>query len=67
MPEGLLFVAIEILARDFFLSRQDLSFAYQWYHKLSLSCVVNYFNPVSSIYSYNTRQSQVAGADPGFF
>ena len=36
-----------------------LSFAYQWYHKLSPSCFVNYFNPVSSIHSYNTRQSQI--------
>ena len=35
-----------------------LSFVYQWYHKLSPSCFVNYFNPVSSIHSYNTRQSQ---------
>ena len=35
-----------------------LSFVYQWYHKLSPSCFVNYFNPVSSIRSYNTRQSQ---------
>ena len=34
-----------------------LSFVYQWCHKLSLSCFVNYFNPVSSIHSYNTRQS----------
>ena len=33
-----------------------LSFVYQWYHKLSPSCFVNYFNPVSSIHSaYNTR------------
>ena len=37
-----------------------LSFVYQWYHKLSRSCFVNYFSPVSSIiHSYNTRQSQV--------
>ena len=36
-----------------------LSFVYQWYHKLSPSCFVNYFNPVSSIHSYNTRQSQI--------
>ena len=35
------------------------SFVYQWYHKLSPSCFVNYFNPVSSIHSYNTRQSQL--------
>ena len=34
-----------------------LSFVYQWCHKLSLSCFVNYFNPVSSIHSYNTHQS----------
>ena len=36
-----------------------LSFVYQWYHKLSPACFVNYFNPVSSIHSHNTRQSQV--------
>ena len=36
-----------------------LPFVYQWYHKLSPSCFVNYFNPVSSIHSYNTRQSQI--------
>ena len=36
-----------------------LSFVYQWYHKLNPSCFVNYFSPVSSIHSYNTRQSQV--------
>ena len=36
-----------------------LSFVYQWYHKLSPSCFVNYFNPVSSIHSYNTRQSKI--------
>ena len=36
-----------------------LSFVYQWYHKLSPSCFVNYFNPVSSIHSHNTRQSQI--------
>ena len=30
-----------------------LSFVYQWCRKLSLSCFVNYFNPVSSIHSYN--------------
>ena len=36
-----------------------LTFVYQWYHKLSPSCFVNYFNPVSSIHSYNTRQSQI--------
>ena len=36
-----------------------LSFVYQWYHKLSPSCFVNYFSPVSSIHSYNTCQSQV--------
>ena len=36
-----------------------LSFVYQWYHKLSPSCFVNYFNPVSSIHPYNTRQSQI--------
>ena len=35
-----------------------LSFGYQWYHKLSPSYFVNYFNPVSSIHSYNARQSQ---------
>ena len=35
-----------------------LSFVYQWYHRLSPSCFFNYFNPVSSIHSYNTRQSQ---------
>ena len=34
-------------------------FVYQWFHKLSPSCFVNYFNPVSSIHSYNTRQSQI--------
>ena len=33
-----------------------LSFVYQWYHKLSPSCFVNYFSPVSSIHSCNTRQ-----------
>ena len=32
-------------------------FVYQWYHKLSPSCFVNYFNPVSSIHLHNTRQS----------
>ena len=36
-----------------------LCFVYQWYHKLSPSCFVNYFNPVSSIHSHNTRQSQI--------
>ena len=36
-----------------------LSFVYQWYHKLSPACFANYFNPVSSIHSHNTRQSQV--------
>ena len=36
-----------------------LSFVYQWYHKLRPSCFVNYFNPVSSIHSYNTRHSQI--------
>ena len=36
-----------------------LSFVYQWYHKLNHSCFVNYFNLVSSIHSYNTRQSQI--------
>ena len=36
-----------------------LSFVYQWYHKLSPSSFVNFFNPVSSIQSYNTRQSQI--------
>ena len=36
-----------------------LSFVYQWYHELSPSCLVDYFNPVSSIHSYNTRQSQI--------
>ena len=35
-----------------------LPFVYQWYHKLSPSCFVNYFNPVSSIHSYNKRQWQ---------
>ena len=35
-----------------------LSFVYQCYHKLS-PCFVNYFSPVSSIHSYNTRQPQV--------
>ena len=41
-----------------------LSFVYQWYHKLSPSCFVNYFNPVSSIHSYNTRQSQIDSGAP---
>ena len=36
-----------------------LAFVYQWYHKLRPSCFANYFNPVSSIHSYNTRQSQI--------
>ena len=36
-----------------------LSFVYQWYHKLSPSSFVNFFNRVSSIHSYNTRQSQI--------
>ena len=36
-----------------------LSFVYQWYHKLSPSCFVNYFTRVSSIHSYNSRQSQI--------
>ena len=36
-----------------------LSFVYQWYHKLSPSYFVNYFNPISSINSYNARQSQI--------
>ena len=35
-----------------------LPLVYQWYHKLSPSCFVNYFNPVFSIHSHNTRQSQ---------
>ena len=35
------------------------SSVYQWYHKLSPSCFVNYFSPVSSIHSYNACQSQV--------
>ena len=40
------------------LSISKTNFVYQWYHKLSPSCFVNYFNPVSSIHSYNTRQSK---------
>ena len=36
-----------------------LSFVYQWYHKLSPSCFVHYFNPLSSIHSYNTRQWKI--------
>ena len=36
-----------------------VSFAYQWYHKLSPSCLVNCFNPVFLIHSYDTRQSQI--------
>ena len=37
-----------------------LSFVYQWYHKLSTSCFVSYFNPVSLIHSaYNTRRSKI--------
>ena len=37
-----------------------LSFVYQWYHKLSPSSFVNFFNPLSSIHcAYNTRQSQI--------
>ena len=43
----------DIIRLEFF------SFVYQWYHKLSPSCFVNYFNPVSSIHSYNTHQSQI--------
>ena len=35
------------------------SFVFQWYHKLSPACFANYFNPVSLIHSYNTRQSQI--------
>ena len=35
-----------------------VSFVYQWYHKLSPHCFVDYFNPVSAIHFYNTRQSQ---------
>ena len=35
------------------------SFVYQWYHKLSPPCFANYFNPVFSIHSYNTRQSLI--------
>ena len=35
-----------------------LSFVYQCYYQLSPSCFVDYFNPVSSIQSYYTRQSQ---------
>lgn len=39
-----------------------LAFVCQWqymymYHKLSPSCFVDYFNPVSSIHSYYTHQS----------
>ena len=33
--------------------------ASKWYHKLSPSSFVNFFKPVSSIHSYNTRQSQI--------
>ena len=36
-----------------------LSFVYYWNHKLSPSSFVNYFNPVSSIHTYNTRRSQI--------
>ena len=36
-----------------------LSFVYQRYYTLNPSSFVNYFNPVSSIPSYNTRQSQI--------
>ena len=41
------------------ISLEILSFVYQWFHNLSPSCFVNYFNPVSLIHSYNTRQSQI--------
>ena len=49
---------------DFFdiIHLEILSFVYQWCHKLSTSCFVNYSNPLSSIHSiltYNTRQLQI--------
>ena len=38
-----------------FLCLEILSFVYQWYHKLSPSGFVDFFNPVSSIHSCYTR------------
>ena len=34
-----------------------LSFVYQWFHKLDLSCFLDFFKPISSIHEYPTRQS----------
>ena len=34
-----------------------LSFVYQWFHKLVPSCFLDFFNPISSIHKYPTRQS----------
>ena len=51
--------SLRLLKSSDIIHLEILSFVYQWYHRLSPSCFVNYFSPVSSIYSYNTRQSQI--------
>ena len=50
-------MSLRLLKLSDIIHLEILSFVDQWYHKLSPSCFVNYFNPVSSIRSYNTRQS----------
>ena len=57
-PEPLL-ESLRLLKFSNIIHLEILSFVYQWYHKISPSCFANYFNPVSSIHSYNTRQSQI--------
>ena len=58
-PSEPLLKSLRLLKFSFIIYLEIVPFVYQWYHKLSPSCFVNYFNPVSSIHSYNTRQSQI--------
>ena len=56
---GPLLKSLRLLKFSDVINLEILSFVYQWYHNLSPSCFVNHFSPVSSILSYNTRQSKV--------
>jgi len=52
-----LFKSLNLLKFCDIIRVEIISFVYQWFHKLPLSCFADYFKPISSVHPYCTRQS----------
>ena len=52
-----MFKSLNLLKLNDVIELQILSFVYQWSHRLLPPCFSEYFNFISSVHSYSTRQS----------